>query len=138
MLRLCVLMVLAGCVSENARSGLGGPFDGCPSNASNVALDVSPVVLARGDAVDLDILWTVDTGLTAPVVATLHAGNGPVVEVELPLELQTGASLYAYHGSLLNPFGAGAPAGTVGVLTSAGVASGCDTTPTAATALTLE
>jgi hypothetical protein len=41
-------------------------------------------------------------------------------------------------GVLLNPFGAAAPAGTVGVLTSASIPAGCDLAPTAATGFTLE
>jgi hypothetical protein len=110
----------------------------CPTNASTLAISVTPDPLARGDAIDVEISWSVDLQLTAPVVATLSAGDGPVVEVDVPLLLDSGSYPYDYVGSVLNPFGVGAPAGTLEVLTRAGVASGCDLIPTAATAITLE
>lgn len=132
------LLALVGCGMAAEKDAAPRAAEDCPSNASTEVFAAGPNSVTRGEPVDVWVSWTVSLPLAEPVVATLRAGDGPVVEVELPLSYRVGTNPYDYEGAVLNPFGAGAPGGTLEVLVEAARDPECSVTPTAATALTLE
>ena len=138
-LTLLALVALVGCSEDMLATERGGLSDNCADNSVTFAFGVEPLAIARDADVDLSVRWEAFEPLNQPF-ATLRVGDAPVVEVEVPL-LPVGDSVagYAYQGSLLNPFGMGASAGTVEVLAEAAPSSeGCIVFPTAATAFELE
>ena len=126
---VALLLLGSGCggAASNAAA-----IDRCLDNAATVSLVVTPQALNRGEAVDIQIVWTVYAELAAPVVATLVTGSNDDIEVDVSLIEDIQVSTYpTYYGTQLNPFGLGVPAGSAAVLVSAGSAAGCDTSPTA-------
>jgi hypothetical protein len=132
------LACLAGCSADDLAAEAPGNGWGCTDNSVTVTFTVEPATLVRNADYTLSVRWEAYEPLNDPV-ASLRVGDGPVVEVELPLSGPMDSAVYhGYGGSLLNPFGAGAPAGTVEVLAEAAPNSGCHAFPTAATAFELE
>jgi hypothetical protein len=128
---LTLLLLAAGCGAATMADKASMPSD-CGNNYSTLSLVVAPAALTRGAVVDIDVVWTLEIGLTAPVVATLIAGHSDEIEVDVALLRDPGMSTsYSYSGSQLNPFGAGVPAGPASVVATAGRAPGCDIAPTA-------
>ncbi len=141
---VALLAMLAACgesmfsASEDAAPGLF-----CPGNVATRNLDVSPQQIALGDAVDIEIRWLTWDRVSEPAMATLVAGLNGEIEVEIPLsydpsaEQRTDALDALYVGTQLNPFGVGAPEGTVSVLASGTADEACMAPATAATTFEL-
>ena len=135
---LFALTAVVGCSASDELAKMPGNFEDCTDNSVTFTFGVEPLTLVRNADVSLSVRWETFASLNDPV-ATLRVGDGPVVEVEVPLLPEAdGVAGHAYQGSLLNPFGMGAPAGTVEVLAAASANEGCSTSPTAATAFELE
>jgi hypothetical protein len=129
-----LLIALTAC-SSGVSTNLDSSDRYCPGNHVTALFEVEPAEVARDAAVDITVRWVTTVALVQPL-ATFRVGDDPVVEVEVPLV--AGSDATDHRGSLLNPFGAGAPAGVVEVLAEAAPAAGCLVFPTASTAFTLE
>jgi len=124
----------------------GAGLTGCSEEALNAAEDrtcslttssltLEPSRIVRDDAVELVITWVADESFAAPVTATLNAGADGAIEVMVPL---TSSDEQTWRGQVLNPFGAGAPAGDGWLLGQAHAPSACLGSATATLAFTLE
>jgi hypothetical protein len=98
-----------------ADDGLQRSSSETPSPCDNLAFGVQPGRLARGEATEVVVTW--QGQLDGDVGATLRLEADDVIEVDLPLALTVD---HLWEGRLLNPFGPGAPAGSVAVLGRAG------------------
>jgi hypothetical protein len=129
-----LLIALTAC-SSDLSAGLANYDSACPGNDVTTLFEVEPAVVVRDAEVDITVRWLTTAELVEPL-ATFQVGDDPVVEIEVPLVAESAAT--DHRGSLLNPFGTGAPAGIVQVLAEAKPAAGCLVSPTASTAFTLE
>ena len=114
------LLVMLSACGGGAGEDAGGSFapGPCPGNWANIALDVWPDRVTRGEAVTIEITWQVSELLSEPAVATLLTADD-AIEVDVMLSLELGVSgPFTYYGQQLNPFGGGAPPGLVSVLAS--------------------
>lgn len=130
----------SGCASKSFMSNMATP--GQASCPESVDLTVTPSSLQRGAAVSLDVLWIVAVfgDEVTGAQATLSCGANYSIEVDVPLShdaSQDTSSGLAYSGSVMNPFGSAAPAGTVSVLATGQAPSGCRVPPSAATTFEL-
>lgn len=123
----------AGCAGHESSGGAGGSGGSCDPGGT-VRLEVTPASIARGEAALLTVRWELEHTVSAPRV-TMTAS---AVEVEVPLQEHLSAWHYVYRAQLLNPFGSGAPAGTVDVLAQAQPPQGCFNGPTASTSFDLD
>lgn len=96
---------------------------------------VEPLVVARGEAVEIHIDWQTDVEIALPVTATLVSRTGSDIEVEVVLDPSEFARYEAFQ---MNPFGAGAGAGEVAVIAVAGQSAECLSSPSATTTFRLE
>ncbi len=135
---LVAALVLAGC-SDDALSG-APETDYCPEN---IGLTVSPYAVTRGATIEIVVIWETTEPLSSPV-ATLSVGVANAVEVDVPLvlapDLESGSVSGGdrYLGSLLNPFGLGAPSGAGRVLAIADTIGDCLSSPSATTTFELQ
>lgn len=141
-MRAIIFVVLAaGCASDGLKAQTpGGQYGRCPPETQILA--VSPDLVTRGDASQIDVTWDVLGNLGEPVVATLSIEGDPVIEVDVPLALVTpgnGSGTPAeWIGSQVNPFGTGARAGYVSVLAHADATFECEVAAQAAASFMLE
>ncbi len=126
------LLAAAGCGDMMGE----GAADEC--DPMTLQFDVTPLVVTRGEAVDIVVTWQTAYPLVAPIEASLLAGSRYDIEVEVPLAWVEGAEGGQYVGTQLNPFGAGAPAGSVSVLAQAAIPEGCTQAPSATSSFTLQ
>lgn len=134
---LVACLGLAACGADEL-AAMPGDVGGCSDNGATFTFGVDPASVERNADVALSIRWEVFTDLRDPL-AVLRVGEGPVIEVEVPLAHDADNTAgFAYRGSLTNPFGLGAPAATVEVLATSSPNPGCSTSATAATAFELE
>jgi hypothetical protein len=135
-MRWLVLAVLgvAGC-SDDMLDDAPHSADVC--GAYTEALDVTPLVVTRGEAVDVQIHWQLDRMVAEPAQARLILGSGEEIEVDVPLTFSDVDPTFTFVGTQLNPFGAGAPAGSL-VITAVGSSVLCSTPPSATTTISLE
>lgn len=111
---------------------------GCPGNVATRSMTVTPAQgVSRGDPVVIEVTWSTWDRVSEPATVTLIVGSADEIEVEIPLMYNSTAEPHTYIGSQLNPFGAGAPAGTVSVLASGGTNEECMAPATAATTFEL-
>lgn len=129
------LLLLAACsdASLDVKNGSTRPC----RDAVSVSATVAPVVLVRGSAVPVEVRWELDRAASGPVLATLTNGVADNIEVELPLKDVESPAANVYSGTLMNPYGLGAPVGEVAVILTTRP-TGCDTGLSAATSFTLE
>lgn len=114
----------------------GGGIDELPGACTYTTewLEVSPSTIHRGDTVDITVLWELSGPEVWEPTATFLVGESDAVQVEVPL-LPQGAD--RFEAALLNPFGAGAPAGAGRVEVHARSVD-CLTEPTASTDFVLQ
>lgn len=90
--------------------------------AETLLMAAAPSELTRGETVDLNITWSLDRTLS-DVQAQLALGAGDTsIAVVVPL---VSDEVGLQRGSLLNPFGVGAPAGEVSVLATGSLDQQC-------------
>lgn len=130
---------VAGCAGATSDATmLSGP-EGCANYGRSVGLSFSPETVTRGASVSLIVEWETTWQVDEPVIATLQTEWNPSVEVDLVLNEVGDRPSIRYIGSTENPFGAGAPAGTVSLLVTADDSDpDCRPVPTAATSFLLE
>ena len=133
-LAVAATLLLHGCGSQEMMANTPQ----CADNNSTIALEVIPSKFARADHTTISVRWQSYMELTGFVVATLVVGEEQQIDVEVELHGQDVASEFIYVGELLNPFGAGAPAGTAAVVAVAEASNGCRVVPTATTSFELE
>ena len=124
---LLAFVSLASCGDDEMKGDASGGY--CSFTSS---LFVTPETLVRGEAVEIVVRWETSTELSEPQV-TLLAGPDYHIEVELPLAPALDQRR-TYEVRQLNPFGLGAPTGSVSVLAEA-PADGC--APSATTSFIL-
>ena len=127
-------LLLSGCGSDALNASYEDKDAHCA--VSTLSFTVTPAVLSRGDSVTVDLRWETDTSLITPVHATLFAGADDEIEVEMPLSESTTAAIWV--GSVMNPYGAGAPAGDAWILAESAAPSGCLAAPNATASFTLQ
>jgi hypothetical protein len=136
-MRRAVLLagLLLGCMGDLSSPGFDG-MGQCPPATSS--LQVSPELVTRNEPVSIDVLWSVYGTPGDPVIATLQIDD---IQVDLGLT-RAGEELPdvpgEWHGSLLNPFGEGAPSGYVSVLVQAQPGSDCGVGASAAASFELQ
>ena len=131
---LAGVLVLAGCSMDALSGALETEY--CPEN---VRLTVNPYAVTRGAAIEIVITWETTHSLSSPV-ATLSVGVANAVEVDVKLVLEAASEVSGerHTGSLLNPFGLGAPSGAGRVLAVADNAGDCLSSPSATTTFELQ
>ncbi len=125
-----------------AAAGCGGAANEASSSGcygESIELLVTPQSVPRGAAVDIAVQWKVTQTIDEPAEARLVLGEAEEVEVRFPLVLSPllEGEPPSYGGSLLNPFGAGAPPGDLVVMVRA-ADGGCATPPSDVTTVALE
>ena len=130
---------LAGCADSTGNAILLSGPEGCANYGRSVRLSFSPETVTRGASVSLTVEWDTTWLVDEPVIAALQTDWKPSVEVELVLGEAGDLRSIRDIGSTENPFGAGAPAGTVSILVRADDSDpDCRPVPTAATSFLLE
>jgi hypothetical protein len=134
------LLVFVSALAISACAGDDMIADGaagiCPDNTSTHDLLVLPQTLTRGDPVDIAVRWVLSRALDERTRAYLKL-EADDVEVDLPLALLPDEPDSTYAGSVLNPFGAGASAGMLTIVTS-GYGQDCTNEVSAATQIELQ
>jgi len=102
-----------------------------------MSVTVTPAVVMRASAIPVVLRWELDRAASGPVLATLTNGAADNIEVELPLEEVGSPAANVYGGTLMNPYGLGAPIGEVAVILTTRP-TGCNTGLSATTSFTLE
>lgn len=130
---VALLLLLSSCSAQELTTARSDDCD----PASSLSLSVLPERVARGDAsVSLYVEWMLDSQAGGPVTATFTSED-ETVEMRLQL-LPDFTDSFTYAGSCVNPYGIGAPAGYINVLTAIEAPARCGAQPTAASSFVLE
>lgn len=122
-------------LSNDGGGGYGGSGVPCDSGGT-VSLGVDPAVVQRGEAVSITVTWRTVYDVKNPK-GTLSLSQD-AIDVQVSLAADPAGPAVTYIGTLVNPFGLGAPAGAVDVLTAGEPWDGCHYALTGATTFSLE